>query len=406
VTTAGRETGRSTHREATMHSFRAHFPQEGLDDLRRRLAETRLPDEVGDGDWSRGVPVGYLRDLIDHWQHGFDWRAVEDRLNARPQLLAEIDGTLVHVIHVRSPEPGAVPLLITHGWPGSVLEFLDVIGPLTDPRAHGGDPARAFHVVLPSIPGFGLSSPLGEPGCDVGRVAGLWIELMARLGYDRYLLQGGDLGSFITLAAAAMDPEHVLGAHLNFLVTPPSGPEDLDGLSEADLARLGRLSEFFESGSAYMRVQATRPQTIAYSLTDSPAGQLAWVVEKYREWSDCAERPEEVIDRDDILANVTLTWLTATAGSAANFYYEIADQMPGAPGAGAPPPPLVPVAVSVYPGDPAPPVRALAERVIPKIVQWREHERGGHFPSLEQPELYVQDLRDFAAGLAPDGGAR
>jgi pimeloyl-ACP methyl ester carboxylesterase len=381
-----------------MHPYRVEFPQSGLDDLRRRLSATRWPDEVAGAGWTRGVPVDYLRELTEYWRDGFDWRVVEARLNAHPQAIAEVDGTNVHFVHVRSPEPDAVPLLITHGWPGSVLEFLDVLGPLTNPRSHGAIGARAFHVVLPTVPGFGLSGPTNQAGWDAVRVGRAWAELMRRLGYDRYLVQGGDLGSFISLATAAVDAEHVAGVQLTFLVTAPSGPSDLAGLAPRDMARVGRLQEFFQQGSGYLQVQATRPQTIAYALTDSPVGQLAWAVEKYAEWSACVDRPEEVISRDDILANVTLTWLTATAGSSAQFYYEIAPQLLGSP---TPPPPLAaPLGVSVYPADPAPPVRSLAERVYPGIAQWREHDTGGHFPQLEQPAAFVADLREFAETVA------
>jgi epoxide hydrolase len=383
-----------------MRPYRVELPQTDLDDLRRRLSVIRWPDEVVGAGWSRGVPVGYLRELAEYWRDEFDWRAFEARLNAYPQLITEVDGATVHVVHLRSPEPHAVPLLITHGWPGSVLEFLGVLGPLTDPRAHGGDPVRAFHVVLPTVPGFGLSGPTREAGWDAVRIARAWAQIMRRLGYDDYVVQGGDIGSWISLATAMVDAERVAGVHVNFLVTPPSGPSDLDGLDQGDLARIGRLQEFFQKGSGYMQVQATRPQTIAYSLTDSPVGHLAWSVEKYREWSACDERPEEVIDRDDILANVTLAWLTATAGSSAQFYYEIAPQIPGAPTATPPPPLIPPLGVSVYPADPVPPVRALAERTYPRIVQWREHSAGGHFAQLERPETFVADLREFAGILA------
>lgn len=382
-----------------MHPYRTEFHQSALDDLRRRLAQTRWPAEIPGAGWSRGVPVGYLRELTQYWLDTFDWRAVEERLNAHPQLRTEVDGTPVHLLHVRSPEPDATPLLITHGWPGSVLEYLDVIGPLTDPRAHGGDPSRAFHLVLPTLPGHGLSGPAAEPGWGVPRIARAWAEIMRRLGYDRYLVQGGDLGSWVSLALGSLDPEHVAGVHVNFLVTPPPGPESVAGLDQRDLGRLARLGDFFEHGSGYMKIQGTRPQTLAYSLDDSAAGQLAWIAEKYKEWSGCAERPEEVIDRDDLLANFTLTWLTATGGSSAQTYYELADQLPGSPTATAPPPMTAPLGVSVYPDDPAPPVRAFAEQQYPHIVQWREHPGGGHFAPLEQPARFVADLRDFAAAV-------
>jgi epoxide hydrolase len=394
-----------------LRPYAVALPEADLEELHRRLSATRWPDEIAGAGWSRGVPVGYLRELAEYWRSGFDWRAVEAELNAYPQFVTDVDGATVHLVHVRSPEPDAVPLLITHGWPGSILEFLDVLGPLTDPAAHGAAGRRAFHVVLPTAPGFGLSGPTGETGWDAVRVGRAWAEIMRRLGYGRYLVQGGDLGSWISLATAAVDAEHVAGVHLNFLVTPPSGPGDLDGLTSADVARLGRLQSFLQEGAGYMQVQATRPQTVSYALTDSPVGQLAWAVEKYAEWSACTERPEEVIGRDDILANITLAWLTATGGSSAQFYYEIAPQLLGSPAATPPPPLTAPLGVSVYPDDPTPPVRALAEKTYPEIVLWREHSAGGHFAPLEQPASFVADLRDFAdaverrteAGVAVSG---
>lgn len=381
-----------------MRPYRVEFPEAALDDLRERLGAIRWPDEIDGAGWERGIPSGYLRELATYWRDEFDWRAVENRLNAYPQSITSIDGADVHFVHVRSPEKDAIPLLITHGWPGSVLEFLGVLGRLTDPRAHGAGSEQAFHVVLPTVPGFGLSGPTSEAGWDAERVGRAWARLMERLGYDRYIVQGGDLGSWISLATAAVDPEHVAGVQLNFLITPPSGPNDLADLDSGDLERVGRLQEFLQQGAGYLQVQATRPQTIAYALTDSPVGQLAWAAEKYAEWSACVDRPEEVIDRDDILANVTLSWLTATAGSSAQFYYEIAPQLLGS---GSPPPPLsAPLGVSVYPADPTPPIRGLATRAYPSIVQWREHDRGGHFASLEQPDTYVADLRAFAGVVA------
>ncbi|MEQ4304168.1 epoxide hydrolase family protein [Plantactinospora sp. B6F1] len=381
-----------------MKPFRIAIPQADLDDLDRRLAATRWPTEIPDCGWDRGVPLGYLRELVDYWRTSYDWRAAEAQLNSYPQFTTEIDGANLHFLHVRSPEPAAVPLLITHGWPGSVVEFLDVIGPLTDPRAHGGDPADAFHVVVPALPGFGFSGPTREPGWNVPRIAAAWAQLMHRLGYQRYIPQGGDVGAWITLTLAGLDAEHVLGAHVNFLFTaPPPDPAALAGLEPADRERLELLARFLADGSGYMLLQATRPQTLAYALTDSPVGQLAWIVEKFREWSDSAKVPEDAIDRDRILTNVMLYWLTATAGSSAQFYFETADQLPTAATPPAPPPPLpVPLGVAVFPRDSARPVLRFAEPAFPNIVQWHEFDRGGHFAALEEPDLFVDDLRRFA----------
>ncbi|MFF3115215.1 epoxide hydrolase family protein [Kitasatospora sp. NPDC057904] len=379
-----------------MQPFRIAVPQEDLDDLHRRLAAVRWPAEVPGAGWARGVPLEYLKELTEYWRTEFDWRAVEERLNRFPQFRTEIDGATVHFLHVRSPEPDATPLILTHGWPGSVAEYLDVIELLTDPRSHGGDPADAFHVVIPAPPGFGFSGPAPEAGWDVPRIARAWTELMRRLGYGRYLAHGGDLGVWISLTAAALDPEHLAGAHVTFLLTPPTGPEDLEGLDEADQARLAYLAAFETTGRAgYMKIQSTRPQTLAYGLTDSPVGQLAWIAEKFRDWTS-----GDSISRDQLLTTVSLYWLTATAGSSAQLYYEMADMLPDAarqPVAGPPQP--VPLAVAAFAHDGSLPVRRIAERRFPSIVQWSEFAEGGHFPALEVPELLAGDLRSFARAV-------
>jgi microsomal epoxide hydrolase len=379
-----------------MRPFRIEIPQADLDDLRRRLAATRWPDELPGVGWDRGVPLAYLKDLAEYWRTRYDWRAAEAELNRYPQFTTELDGATVHFLHARSPEPDALPLLLTHGWPGAVAEFLDVIGPLTDPRSHGGDPDDAFHLVIPSIPGYGFSRPLPGPGWDVPRIAGAWAELMRRLGYPRYAAQGGDAGSVVSLALGALDPGHVVGVHVNMLMTFPSGdPAELADLDEHDRERLARLARFDEDLSGYMKIQATRPQTLAYGLTDSPVGQLAWIAEKFREWTDAAKVPEDAVDRDRLLTIVSIYWLTATAGSSAQFYYEGAEGVRRA-ARGEPPPPVpVPVGVAVFPHDIFVPVRRFAERDLATIVHWSEFDRGGHFAALEQPALLVEDIRSF-----------
>ncbi|WP_425247606.1 epoxide hydrolase family protein [Streptomyces sp. NEAU-NA10] len=385
-----------------MHPFRIDIPQEQLDDLRRRLEAARWPDELPGVGWSRGVPLGYLKELAEYWRTSFDWRAAEARLNAHPQFVTEIDGAPVHFLHITSPEPDATPLLLTHGWPGSVAEFLDVIGPLSDPRAHGGDPSQAFHLVIPSIPGYGFSRPLPQTGWDTGRIARAWAELMARLGYDRYLAQGGDAGAVISLELGRIDPEHVIGVHVNMLMTFPSGdPAELAGLGEADQARLGKLARFDAELSGYMKVQQTRPQTLAYALTDSPVGQLAWIAEKFLDWTSAEQRPEEAVDRDLLLTIVSIYWLTATAGSSAQFYFEGAEGVRAAAAGAVPPPLTVPVGVAVFPDDIFVPVRSFAERDIPTLTHWTEFERGGHFAALEQPAALTGDIRAFARSLTP-----
>ena len=378
--------------EREIRPFRIEVPQAALDDLGERLARTRWPAEPEGIGWSRGVPVGYLRELAEYWRTAYDWRQHEARLNQLPQFTTTIDGANLHFLHVRSPEPEATPLLLIHGWPGSVVEFLELIGPLTDPRAHGGDPADAFHLVVPSIPGHGFSGPLAEPGWNHGRMAGAYVELMARLGYDRYGVQGGDIGAFEAPLVGRLAPDRVIGVHVNALVTFPSGdPAELADLTEAEQQRLARMRNFQDDMMGYSHIQGTRPQTLAYALTDSPAGQLAWIVEKFKEWTDpAAELPEDAVDRDHLLTNVSIYWLTATAGSAANLYYETYhDPSMFAPRERG----TVPIGVAVsLTQDVA--VRKLAERDH-NVVHWSEFDRGGHFAAMEAPEFLVGDVRAF-----------
>lgn len=383
-----------------MRPFRIEIPQDALDDLNSRLEHTRWPDEHGVG-WERGVPLGYLRELVRYWREDYDWRAAESKLNSYPQFITEIDGAQVHFMHVRSPERHAVPLLLTHGWPGSFVEFLNMIGPLSDPRAHGLDPSTAFHLVIPSVPGFGFSQPL-NPGWEAGRVARAWSELMRQLGYQKYIAQGGDAGAVISTEVGRHDPEHVLGVHLNMLITyPPQDPAALSDLDQNDQARLQRLAMFDAELSGYMKLNMTRPQTLAYALTDSPAGQLAWIVERFKDWTDSREAPEDAVDRDQMLTNVTLYWLTASAGSSAQLYYEGAAAMQAAASGMAPPPITVPVGVAVFPHDIFLPIRRFAERDIKTIMQWTEFDRGGHFAAMERPNDLVEDLRVFANAVSP-----
>jgi pimeloyl-ACP methyl ester carboxylesterase len=371
--------------------FRIDVPESELDDLYERLARTRWPMELRDVGWSRGVPVSYLRDLAEYWRTSFDWRTQEAALNAFPQFTTTIDGQPIHFLHVSSPEPDALPLVITHGFPGSVAEFLGVIGPLTDPRAHGGDPADAFHLLIPALPGFGFSSPLAEPGWTTARAAAAWAELMRRLGYDRYGAQGGDLGAMLSPELGYVDPEHVVGIHLNAASVGfiPFGEVDeaaLATFSDVETERLERIKEFLGDGNGYFRMHATRPQTIAYPLTDSPAGQLGWIVDKFHDW--VAGPLDEAVTHDQILTNVMLYWLTGTAGSAANMYYE---NMHAAPNWGRPPS-TTPIGVATFATDVA--IRRYGERGN-TIVHWSDFDRGGHFAAMEAPALYVDDVRRF-----------
>ena len=381
--------------DTSLRPYRVHVSQAGVDDLRDRLARTRWATDLPGTGWERGVPTAYLRELAAYWAGGFDWRAQEAALNAYPQFITTIDGAGVHFLHVRSAEPGATPLLLLHGWPGSVVEFLDLIGPLTDPAAHGGTAADAFHLVIPSLPGYGFSGPLTETGWTDGRTAAALTELMARLGYDRYGIQGGDVGAFIAPLMGRLAPDRVIGVHVNALVTFPTGDDaDMAAMSEADRGRLALMTEWQQRASAYMQVQGTRPQTIGQALTDSPAGQLAWIVEKFQEWTDpAAVRPEDAVDRDRILTDVSIYWFTATAGSAAHTYYErFNDPAMWAPRDRS----TVPTAVAVFTTDIA--VRPFAGR-LHNVVRWTEFSRGGHFAALEAPDLLTADLREFFRSL-------
>jgi microsomal epoxide hydrolase len=384
-----------------MRPFRVDVPQDDLDELRRRLAATRWPGEVPGAGWDRGVPLEYLKELAEYWRTGFDWRAAERRLNRFPQFVTEIDGIDVHFLHARSPEPDATPLVITHGWPGSYAEFLDVVGPLTDPAAHGGDPADAFHVVVPSIPGYGFSGHPTEAGWSTKRVGRAWAELMRQLGYERYVTQGGDWGMPISLEVGLADPEHVVGVHVNmFAAFPPADPAEWGELDETGQSRLAFSAHFEQDGAGWRFIQSTRPQTLAYALTDSPVGQLAWIAEKYKEWTGSVKSPEDAVDRDTLLTIASIYWLTASAGSSAQLYFEsnhlTADFVAtwGGPWAL-----RAPVGVAVFPNDVVRPVRSFAEQVLPTLSRWSELPRGGHFAALEEPELYVGDVRAFAREL-------
>ena len=372
--------------------FSIRTPQADLDDLRERLARTRWPDQLPGVGWAYGVPLWYLRELAEYWRTRYDWRWHEAQLNIMAQFTTTIDGQRVHFLHVRSPEPAALPLIMTHGWPGSVVEFLDVIGPLTDPRGHGADPADAFHLVVPSIPGYGLSGPTREPGWDVHRYARAWAQLMHRLGYKRYGAQGGDLGAAISRRLD--DPEHVVGVHLNTLLTPaPRDAAELAALTDEDRDRLRGFDRYLDDLSGSTKIQSTRPQTLAYGLTDSPVGQLAWIVEKFKEWTDSDAAPEDAVHRDRILTNVMLYWLTGTANSSARSYRETTRSWGGTT-ASSP----VPVGVAVFGRDIVLPVRRLAEQRY-TITHWTEFDRGGHFAAMEQPDLLVGDVRTFFRNL-------
>jgi pimeloyl-ACP methyl ester carboxylesterase len=375
--------------------FRIEVSDEELDHLRDRLRSTRWPDSETVEDWSQGVPLAYVQQLCRYWSEEYDWRRAEARLNAVPQVITEIDGLDIHLLHARSPEPDALPLILTHGWPGSVVEFLKVIGPLSDPVAHGGDAADAFHVVCPSLPGYGFSGKPTTSGWGIGRIAEAWSELMARLGYPRYGAQGGDWGSAVTSALGRQDPDHLAGIHLNMPVVP-FGSIDMTDMTDGEQAAMAALAEYQRWGSGYSKQQSTRPQTVGYGLVDSPAAQCAWIVEKFAAWTDGDGHPEHVLTRDELLDNVMLYWLTGSGASSARLYWESFDSGFGrGHGDTISDPISVPTGCSIFPKEIIRISRRWAETGFSDIRYWNQLDRGGHFAAFEQPELFVGELRSF-----------
>jgi pimeloyl-ACP methyl ester carboxylesterase len=375
-------------------AFRIEIEEAELRDLRKRLERTRWPEAETVDDWSQGVPLAYLRDLCGYWVDGYDWRAAEARLNALPQFRTTIDGLGIHFLHVRSPHADALPLVITHGWPGSIVEFLKVIGPLTDPPAHGGEAADAFHVVFPSPPGYGFSDKPARPGWGIEQIARAWRVLMARLGYDRYGAQGSDWGTSVSASLGQQDAAHVAGIHLMPPLAPPD-PETLDQLTEKERAALASLEHSAEWDSGYSTEHATRPQTIGYALVDSPAALCAWIVEKFWAWSDCDGHPENVFTRDELLDNVMLYWLPRTGASSARLYWESIRKVNEWISGTATDTVDVPTGCSIFAKELQRPSRRWAEKRFLDIRYWNEPPRGGHFAAFEQPELFVEEVRSF-----------
>ena len=360
-----------------------------LDDLRARLRNTRWPERELVDDWSQGTPLAWLQDMCEYWASDYDWRAREASLNRFDQFTMAVDGLTdpgLHFVHVRSPHPDAMPLLITHGWPGSIVEFHKVIEPLTDPTEHGGDAADAFHVIAPSLPGFGFSGKPTATGWGIPKIAELFTELMAALGYDRYLAQGGDWGSAVTTAIGGTDTDHCAAIHVTLAM---GAPPKLDGDPTPEEQRaLAGLKYYAEWDSGYSKQQSTRPQSIGYGLVDSPAAQAAWVLEKFWAWTDCDGHPENVLDRDELLDNVMLYWINGNGASSARIYWESFGKGPR------PVPVTIPSGFTVHPKEIVPPVRSWVEGAFTDIRYWNEQPKGGHFSAFEVPELFVADLRD------------
>ena len=370
--------------------FTLAIAEDAIADLHARIDLTRWPEPELVADWSQGVPLAALRELVSYWRHGYDWRRCEARLNAVGQWLTEIDGVDIHFLHLRSPHPDAVPLILTHGWPGSVIELLDVIGPLSDPVAHGGRAADAFHVVVPSLPGYGFSGKPDRVGWGVEKIGAAWAELMRRLGYERWFAQGGDWGAIVTTAMGVQAPPGLAGIHLNMAIAQPTSADFVDPGPEVLRAiEAGQHYKNFESG--YSTQQSTRPQTIGYSLVDSPVGLAAWIYEKMMTWTDNQGRPEDALSRDAILDNIMLYWLTASGASAARLYWESFGAI------GAAKEVHVPAAVSNFPREITKAPRAWVERIFRNLLYWSECERGGHFAAWEQPELFIREVRQAFA---------
>jgi pimeloyl-ACP methyl ester carboxylesterase len=365
--------------------FEIRISDEEIADLKQRLANTRWAEKETVDDWSQGIPLGYLREVCEYWAKEYDWRDREARLNRFAQFKTRLNGLDIHFIHVKSPEPNATPLLMSHGWPGSIVEFQKVIGPLSDPVAYGGKAEDAFHVVCPSLPGYGFSDKPTQAGWGVEKIADTWAALMARLGYARYVAQGGDWGSMVTTCIAGQDPEHCQGIHLNLALSPPT-EDSLDDLDELEQSALAGMQHYQEKDSGYSKQQSTRPQSLGYGLVDSPVGQAGWILEKFWSWTDCKGHPENALSRDELLDNVMLYWWPATGASSARLYWESFNS-----------PPLmeigVPVGVSIFPHEIFKASRRWCEAQFKKLVHYNVLEKGGHFAAFEQPEAFVEEVR-------------
>lgn len=389
---------------ATPEPYRVEVPESDLIDLRRRIRDARWPDAETVDDWSQGVPLRYLRAVCEYWADSYDWRRLETRLNGLPQFRCHVDGVDIHFLHVRSVEPDAIPMVVTHGWPGSIVEFLDVVDPLVDPVAHGGARSDAFHLVIPSLPGFGFSGKPTTTGWNRERVADAWAQMMSMLGYSRFVAQGGDWGASVANQLAVRHPDRLLGIHVNLVSIGPS-PEDgvptdeapgsagLPADEAAAIAEWERVDEHHRRWEVgYMHQQRTRPQTLGYGLHDSPVGQCAWILEKFKAWSDCGDDPVAGFGIDRLLDNITLYWLSGTATSSARFYWECQP-------AGFSTSVHVPAGATIFPREIRRPHRRWAERVYRDLRYWSEALHGGHFAAMERPATFVDEIRAYRRTL-------
>ncbi len=366
--------------------FQVEISDEELANLKTKLKNTRFPEAETPDDWSQGVPLAYIHELAEYWEKDYDLRRIESRLNTYPQFRTELDGLNIHFLHIRSPEENALPLVMTHGWPGSVIEFLKVIEPLTDPVSHGGDASDAFHLVCPALPGYGFSDKPNQPGWGVEKIGQEWANLMARLGYERYVAQGGDWGAAVTTMIGITDTEHCSAIHLNMPIVQVD-PETMDNLTELEQKAMAGMKHYRDWDSGYSKEQSTRPQTVGYGLVDSPVGQAAWIIEKFWAWMDCDGHPENVLTRDELLDNVMMYWLTASGASSGRLYWESFG------GGGRSDEVTVPTGCSIFPKEIFLCSKRWAEKRFTNLIYWNELEKGGHFAAFEQPELFVNEVR-------------
>jgi pimeloyl-ACP methyl ester carboxylesterase len=373
---------------SAIRPFKFDIPEADLDDLRRRLAATRWPERETPADWSQGTPLAYVQEVCEYWRTQYDWRRCEAQLNALPQFITEIDGLDIQFIHLRSKHENAMPMVMTHGWPGSVIEFLKVLGPLTDPTAYGGNAADAFHVVCPTLPGFGFSGKPTAPGWTTQRTGRAWGTLMARLGYTRYVAQGGDWGSGVTHAMAQSETTHCAAVHVNLPLVAPSAAA-MENLTEEEQSALAGFQHYFDWDSGYSKIQSTRPQTIGYGLVDSPAAQCAWILEKFWAWTDCDGHPERALSRDEMLDNIMMYWLPASGASSARLYWESFNDLVG-------PKPTIhmPTGVSVFRREIFRASKRWCEERYEKLIHFNTLDKGGHFAAFEQPALFVDEVRN------------
>jgi epoxide hydrolase len=371
--------------------FKIAISDSQLVDLKRRLEATRFPDKETPDDWSQGIPLAYVQDVVRYWANDYDWRKREALLNRFPQFKTTIDGVGIHFIHVRSSHADALPLVMTHGWPGSIVEFQKVIEPLTEPTKHGGSASDAFHVVCPSLPGYAFSDKPTSTGWNVERIGRAWSVLMPRLGYPKYVAQGGDWGAIVTTAIGLNDTKNCLGIHLNMPIVTPD-PETMSSLTELEKSALAGLQYYQEWDSGYSKQQGTRPQTLGYGLADSPSGQAAWILEKFWAWTDCNGHPENVLTRDELLDNVMLYWLTDSAASSARLYWESFNKVSRDPVS-------IPTGCSIFPKEIFRCSRRWAEKRFQKLIYWNELDKGGHFAAFERPDVFVNEVRSCFRAL-------